>query len=145
MIIKYLSSFVFILSVLLFSNVSLSGEIDFSDEALAKEILLENDWTCTAKDRWGEGVGAWRFKKINGKKVAGSVHMSYCPSQTGTFKGTLEKNKMKFSTQQPRPCANRSGELEFVHEDGKSVTAKGKYRFTSGSIGDKGTISCTHN
>ena len=145
MLFKSHLSFVFILTTLLFSNVSLSEEINFSDEAVAKELLLDRYWVCIVKDKWGEGETTLKFKKVNGAKVKGAIHMFYCPSQEGSFNGKLEKNKLKFGTTQPRPCGNRSGILEFVREEGKSVTAKGTYRLTSGDPGTKGTISCNHN
>ena len=104
--------------LLMLFSVSIAGQsVDFSNEALAKEILLGKDWICFEADRYGAGNTTWKFEKVDGKKVVGTVHMGYCPTETGTFRGKLKKNKLKFNTNQPPPCANRSGVLEFVHQN----------------------------
>ena len=140
MIFKYLLSFVFILTVLLFSNVSLSEEIDFSDEALAKEIV-EGHWTCEMVDKYAGGPTPWQFE-VTGRKVKGKHLNAWCPKRPGPIKGKLKKNIMKFSVARPEPCSKIAGTLEFTRDENGIVKAKGKYRFTDVERGVTGTLYC---
>ena len=100
----------------LLATVSVAEELDFSDEAVAKEII-EGSWICTFTDKWGHGETPWKFEKVTGKKVAGKSFYTYCPSEWAVVKGKLKKNEMKVRVQRPKPCSILAGVLTFTPSD----------------------------
>ena len=141
--ITYFSLSALLTVFLTFSSLLFAEEIDFSDEALAKEILLKT-WTCELTEKWHPGPNKWKFVEINKRKLQGTIFSEFCPSKPGVIKGKLKKNKFKFSTDQPDPCADRAGHLEFSYKDKSAgiVIAKGAYRQTNYDTNRKGTLYC---
>ena len=111
-------------------------EIDFSDETIAKDILLDKTWSCYVFDITDPGYVKWRFEKVNGNKVHGSTYSGYCPG-AGILRGKLKKNTLKYSVQAPLPCDNKQGQLKFSNN-----RFEGVYRHTSGAFGRTTKIVC---
>ena len=58
------------------TSVSIANQkIDFSDENVAKDILLSKTWTCHLVDDHGTTDGIWTFSSVKGNKVKGKFEI----------------------------------------------------------------------
>ncbi|QMU61676.1 MAG: hypothetical protein GKR92_08190 [Gammaproteobacteria bacterium] len=137
---SYIRILLIISIITLFINITSANELDFSDEAVAKEII-EGNWTCSHWDKYGSGETYWNFKKVTGRKVAGENHYGYCPSEKGTVKGKLKKNNMRINVKRPLPCSDLTGVLTFQASDDGLHTAEGIVVLTNHER-TRGTLKC---
>ena len=139
-----------ICSICLFAgHVMAEEKVNFSDESVIREILLNNRWMCGVGDDsgWG-GQSEWKFEKLDGRKVSGTYQQDNCTvgvggGHDGTFKGSVKKNTLKFSVKiSGGRCSNYSGKLKFFREDESSYRAEGRFNRTYNGSPYRGTLWC---
>ena len=115
--------------------------INLSDEAMAKEILLDKSWPCLNEGDAGKGTVVFTFKSIEGDKVKGQMITELVPAcGWDVFNGNLKKDRITYNATASGPCGDAVGDLNFFHaEDGK-VKAVGSWRSGGGAY--SGAYTC---
>ena len=126
-----------------FASVSIANQkIDFSNENLAKEILLGKTWTCHLVDDHGETDGVWTFKSVDGKKVSGKFEiLQYMACSADHFNGKLKGNTVKYTARTNHSsCQAFNGTLNFFKDENGMISADGVY--TYGGLRFRGKYTC---
>ncbi len=121
--------YIIILSLITISNASFSdNKINFSDEVIAKEILLTQPWTCHMEDTHGKGPGVWTFTSVNGNLVRGKINIpQYKTCNSNSLKGKLNKNTLNFQAPTMAQCSSIGGVLNFYYDENNKIIAEGTY------------------
>lgn len=129
--------------VLVIFNASNAGQsVDFSDEALAKDILLDKSLTCLTEGSTGKGTLVFSFKAVEGNKVKGEItEMSWNSCDWDVFKGSLKKDVLFYQAHASTNCPTLIGKINFFHSKKGVVKATGSWRTTSNRY-SQGTYEC---
>ena len=135
----YRSLFIF----LLLTNYSLAEELNLSDEATAKDLLLNKSLNCWMKETNYNGPIKIETKSIKGKKFY-AISKEWC-HQTLQWTGKFNKNKMKIVQKgaSAQTCYCRSGILTFKKDNNGEIIASGHYGVGCGATPFRGTLECT--
>ena len=137
-----------LLSTLLCSIAGLSiasKDIDFSNTDLAKQVLLDNTWSCQLVDLHGKTDSTWKFKSIEGNKITGSFEIDqYMACSADHFKGKLKNNTIKYYARTNHSsCRKFNGTFRFFRDNDGSIKADGHYEY--GGLRFNGKYTCTPN
>ena len=129
--------------VLVIFNASNAGQsIDFYDEALAKDILLDKSLTCLTEGSTGKGILVFSFKAIEGNKVKGKItEMSWNSCGWDVFNGTLKKDELFYQAHTSTNCPTLIGNINFFHSEKGAVKASGSWRTTANRYSQR-TYEC---
>ncbi len=111
--------------IFLFSSV-FAEDIDLSDEATAKELLLGKILNCQMDETNYHGSEVIHVREIKGKKFTGFSDL-WCWQKGTTYKGKFKGNSLKWSQQEHSACYCRTGNLNFYKADDGNLNAEGNY------------------
>ena len=124
-------------------SVSVMSEqfVDLTNEATAKEFLLNTTWTCYTLGSDQQSPIHWTFDSVEGLRVRGSLVISQnesCSSDSliGILKGNLLTYYVPASIES---CHRVNGIIAFYQDDNGVVTADGHYTFGGLAVPDKYT------
>jgi len=133
------------LLIFLFSSVAIAEDIDLTDEATAKQLLLGKVLNCQMDEANYHGPEIIQVREIKGKRFTGFSDY-WCHQVGTTYKGKFKKNSLRWSQQEHSACYCRTGTLKFYRAEDGLLKANGHYLVGCGvNPTFSGKIKCTVN
>ena len=135
---------ILVIVLIMLTSMSIANQnIDFSNEAEAKKILLGNSWACLMVDTHGKGPGIWTFTSVEGNTVKGNIVIpQYKTCNSDVLKGKLKGNILKYRASAMAQCISVNGILKF-YQDNNVLKAEGTYIYGGQRVA--GSYTCEKN
>ena len=137
----YFSLILITIGLALFADAAFSKDINFSDETISKNLLLNKTLNCQMNEQNYQGPEIIKVIEIKGDKFVGHSDF-WCWGKGTRYTGKLKKNSLKWSQQEHTGCYCRTGNLNFFKDEKGNLKAEGKYTTGCGSNIFQGTIKC---
>ena len=126
--------FLSLVVIFFFTSFALAEEIDFSDENVASDILLEKSWTCQEEGKGGKDITVFTFNSVKGNKTKGLIDVQVVPAcYYEKFTGKIKQNRVTFAARTTSICGNMTGKIEFFYDESGNLKAAGSSRNAAGN------------